>query len=123
MVTEIQGESDRTLVRGAALATVSGAVAAFAVASCCALPVILATAGIGTAWLGAIAALSAPHRNTLFLVSLVALLASALLLWRIQRRAQGCPQSGGCAPQWVRLSLLGGLLAGAALLWAGYAHV
>lgn len=36
---------------GAVLLTAGGLAAAFAVASCCGLPFILATLGLGTAWL------------------------------------------------------------------------
>lgn len=50
--------------------TVGGLVAAFGVASCCALPFLLATAGVGAAWLGGIALLAAPHRP--FLVAAAA---------------------------------------------------
>ena len=46
----------------AMLLTLGGIVAAFAVASCCGLPLTLATLGLGTAWLGGSALLAAPHR-------------------------------------------------------------
>src|ERR1700736_4589567 len=37
---------------GATLLTLAGVVGAFGVASCCGLPFLLATFGLGTAWLG-----------------------------------------------------------------------
>ncbi|MBN8907782.1 MAG: hypothetical protein J0H99_14365, partial [Rhodospirillales bacterium] len=56
--------------------------AAFGVASCCALPFLLATLGLGTAWLGGIALLAAPHRLFLLAASALCLVAGAVLLWR-----------------------------------------
>ena len=47
---------------GTVALTLGGLVAAFVVASCCGLPFLLATAGLGTAWLGGFALLAAPHR-------------------------------------------------------------
>ena len=55
-------QSDNARLNGAALLTLSGIGAAFGVAACCALPIMLATAGIGTAWLAGIASVTAPHR-------------------------------------------------------------
>jgi mercuric ion transport protein len=48
--------------------TVSGLAAAFGVASCCGLPFLLATAGLGTAWLTSFALLAAPNRSILLIV-------------------------------------------------------
>src|SRR5215472_10946782 len=52
---------------GAVLLTLGSLFAAFGVASCCGLPFMLATLGLGTAWLGGFALLAAPHR--LFLLA------------------------------------------------------
>ncbi len=45
---------------GAVLFTVGGLAAAFGVASCCALPLLLTTIGVSTAWLGGVALLARP---------------------------------------------------------------
>ena len=115
--------SDRTERRSALVLIVGGVASAFGVAACCALPILLATAGIGTAWLTGIALISLPYRNTLMIVSLVLLIVSAALLWRMQRTAARCGPGTICTPKWLRLRLLVGLLAGAGLLVGGYMYV
>ena len=47
---------------GAAALTLGGLRAAFGAASCCALPILLSGAGLGTAWLGGVAELATPYR-------------------------------------------------------------
>jgi hypothetical protein len=58
---------------GATLLTLSGFAAAFGVASCCGLPFLLATMGIGSAWLFGIASLVAPHRPLLLAIGAICL--------------------------------------------------
>jgi hypothetical protein len=41
----------------------NGLAAAFGLASCCGLPFLLASMGLGTAWLTGFALLAAPHRS------------------------------------------------------------
>lgn len=107
---------------GAVLFTVGGLAAAFGVASCCALPLLLTTIGVSTAWLGGLALLAAPHRDALLIVGAVCLAGGAALLWRQQRTAATCGPNGACTPPAVRVVTLVGLLIGAGLLWAGYAY-
>lgn len=123
MADQIEGVSDRNQRCGAMLLTVGGMASAFGVAACCALPILFATAGIGTAWLTGIATISAPYRSALMIVSLISLLASAALLWRIQQNAARCGDDVVCTPTWLRLGLLVGVLIGASLLVAGYLYV
>lgn len=118
-----QGGSDKIERRGALVLIVGAIGSAFGVAACCALPMLLATAGIGTTWLTGIAMISLPHRNALILVSLLALVGSAALLWRIERAVVRCADGATCTPRWQRLSLLAGLLVGIGLLVAGYLYV
>jgi hypothetical protein len=66
-------DASRAVGTGSVLLTVGGLVAAFGVASCCGLPFLLATAGIGTAWLNGFALLAAPHRVFLLAVGAVCL--------------------------------------------------
>lgn len=109
--------------RGAAVLTVGGIAAAFGVASCCALPILLTTAGLGVGWLGGIAMAASPYRTLLLSVSTLFLVGGAILLWRQQRAAMTCGPDGVCTPPAVRAVLLIGLLLGAVLLWLGYSYV
>ncbi len=106
----------------AALFTVAGLAAAFGVASCCALPLLLATIGAGTVWLGGVAVMAAPHRGMLLVVGALCLLGGAILLWRQQRAVAACGAKCGHTSSAVRALTLVGLLVGAALLWAGYTY-
>ncbi|KGB54709.1 Mercuric ion transport protein, MerT precursor [Sphingopyxis sp. LC81] len=107
----------------AAALTATGIAAAFGVAACCALPILLASAGIGAAWLGGIAMIAVPYRTPLLLIAAACLLFGAFLLFRQQRAARRCGPGGACTPPVVRILTLAGLLLGAALLWAGYHYV
>lgn len=109
--------------RGAAFLTVGGIAAAFGVASCCALPILLTTAGLSAAWLGGVAELAAPFRALLLWLSALCLLGGAVLLWRIQRGAMLCGPDGVCTPPLVRAALFLGLVVGAVLLYLGYTYV
>lgn len=102
--------------------TLGGIASGFAAASCCALPMLLASAGIGSAWLGGIAVPAAPYRVWFLAFGAVSLLAGALLLGRQQARAMRCGTDGTCVPAAVRLFTLAGLLIGVVLLWLGYRY-
>jgi mercuric ion transport protein len=104
------------------LFTLGGIAAAFGVASCCALPLLLTTIGVSAAWLGGVALLAAPHRGVLLTVGVLCLAGGAMLLWRQHRTAAICGPNGACMPLAVRLLTLVGLLIGAGLLWAGYTY-
>jgi mercuric ion transport protein len=106
---------------GAVFLTIGGLAAAFGVASCCGLPFLLATFGLGTAWLGGVALLAAPHRMPLLAAATLCLAGAALLLWR-QRRAAACTPGAICARPAIRSITLVGLIAGLALLYLGYAY-
>jgi mercuric ion transport protein len=111
-----------TVGSGAALFTLAGLAAAFGLASCCALPLLLSTIGVSAAWLGGVALMALPHRGVLLAVGALCLLAGAILLWRQQRAAATCGPNGVCAPPAIRALTLVGLLIGAGLLWAGYTY-
>jgi mercuric ion transport protein len=105
----------------AVLLTLAGLAAAFGVASCCGLPFLLATLGLGTAWLGGFALLAVPHRVFLLAAAAVCLVGAAVLLWR-QRSAVACAPGAICARPAVRSITVIGLLVGAVLLYLGYAY-
>jgi mercuric ion transport protein len=75
---------------------VGGLLAAFAVASCCALPIALSLLGVGAAWLLGIGFLAAQYQQPLFYGAVVLLLAAAFVMWR-QRRALACRPGTTCA--------------------------
>ena len=106
---------------GAVALTAAGLAAAFGVASCCGLPFLLTTAGLGTAWLGGFALLAAPHRAFLLAAATACLVAAAVLLWR-QRSAALCAPDTICARPAVRGVTMVGLLVGFVLLYLGYAY-
>jgi mercuric ion transport protein len=110
--------------RGAILLTTIGLGAAFGAASCCALPLLLASAGLGTAWLSGIAWLAAPHQVWLIAVAAFSLAASAALLWQQQRAVAGASGRACARPSpSVRRFVALGLVLGLALLSLGYLYV
>ncbi len=106
---------------GAVLLTLTGLVAAFGVASCCGLPLLLATFGLGTAWLGGFALLAAPHRAFLLAGAAVCFVGAAVLLWQ-RRSAAACSPGAICARPAMRGVTMSGLLVGVVLLYLGYAY-
>ena len=106
-----------------ALLTLGGLAAAFGVAACCALPLLLISLGLGTAWLGGVASVSAPNRSLFLVFAALALAGGAIYLWRQQRYAATCGANGVCTPPVVRLLTLVGLIVGVVLLIAGYLYV
>lgn len=104
---------------GPVLLTLGGVAAAFGAAACCGLPLLLTTAGLGTAWLTGLALLTAPNQQWLLLVGTVCLAGGAVLFWR-QRRLAACTGAGVCARPAIRHLTLAGLVAGLALLILGY---
>lgn len=72
---------------------VGGLLAAFGVASCCALPVTLSLLGISAASLVGIGHLSAQYQHELFYISAACLGVAALLLLH-RRGGQACAASG-----------------------------
>ncbi|WP_454885875.1 mercuric reductase [Sphingomonas oryzagri] len=108
---------------GAVSLALGGITAAFGVAACCALPFLLASAGIGAAWLGGIAIVAAPFRTPLLVIGALCLLAGAALLVREQMAASQCGPDGACTPAAMRVVTLFGLIIGAVLLWLGYRYV
>lgn len=110
----------RTKGVGAVVLTLGGLAAPFGVASCCGLPFLLATAGLGTAWLGGLALLAAPHRLLLLVASTASLAGAAVLLWH--QRANICVSGAVCTRPAIRGATMIALLLGAILLYIGYAY-
>lgn len=106
---------------GAVVLTAGGLLAGFAAAACCALPLLLGTLGLGSAWLFSVAVVAAPHRTAILVVGGVSLALGAVLWWR--QRSEVCEPDAWCARPAVRLLTLIGLVMGVMLLVAGYHYV
>jgi mercuric ion transport protein len=107
---------------GGVLLTLAGLGSAFAVASCCALPLLLATAGLGAAWLGGVAEIAAPYRVPLLAISAASLAGGGIERWR-QRKSGYCSPGAVCARPPVRRAAALGLLLGLVMLCLGYTYV
>lgn len=90
--------------------------ASFGAAACCALPVALASAGLGSAWLGGISPIVAPYRGPLLAIASALLLLGAVRLGMQFRQARTCLADSNCGSPVVRYATLGALLIGVALL-------
>ena len=81
---------------GVLLLAAGGLAAAFGAASCCALPLLLGSLGLGSAWLVTVAWFAAPHRLALLAIAIVCLgSGGAVLLWR-RRRIAACAPGVAC---------------------------
>jgi mercuric ion transport protein len=107
---------------GAALLADGGVAAAFGAASCCALPVLLGSLGLGSTWLLGLALLAAPHRLILLAAGVACLAGGAFLLWRQQQAAAACAPGTACSRPAVRRLTAAGLVLGSILLVLGYAY-
>ncbi|MFB9971952.1 mercuric transporter MerT family protein [Pseudoroseomonas cervicalis] len=108
---------------GAMVLTTTGIAAAFGAASCCALPMLLGSLGLGSAWLFGLAVLLGPYRTILLAAAAACLAGGAVLLWR-QRAAVACEPGSACSPNpALRLVVPAGLAVGIILLVLGYAYV
>lgn len=87
--------------------------AAFGLASCCALPFLLAGFGLGTAWLAGIELFALFHRTAILVVALISLGCSAALLSRQRRTLKSAA--------WIIIGTV--CLIGAVLFYYGYTYV
>ncbi|HWD57470.1 MAG TPA: mercuric reductase [Stellaceae bacterium] len=107
---------------GVMLLAAGGLAAAFGVASCCALPILLGALGVGSAWLIAVAWLAAPHRLALLTVAVVCLVGGGgLLLWR-RRAAAMCAPGAACGRPVITGLLTAALSLGAVLTVLGFLY-
>lgn len=75
--------------------TAGGLLAAFGVASCCALPVALSLLGISAASLVGIGYLAAQYQQELLYAAVACLCAAGFVMWR-QRRTRACTPGATC---------------------------
>ncbi len=106
---------------GALILAAGGLAAAFGAASCCALPLLLGSLGLSSAWLVAVAWLAAPHRMALLIAAVVCLLgAGGMFVWR--RRAVACAPDLPCSRPAITVLLMGVLSIGAVLAVLGFMY-
>jgi mercuric ion transport protein len=85
-----------TVDRAKTVFAAGGLLAAFGVASCCALPIALSLLGVSAAFLVGIGYQAAQYQQELFYAAVICLGAAAFIMWR-QRRARSCPSGATCA--------------------------
>jgi mercuric ion transport protein len=73
-----------------------GLLAAFGVASCCALPIALSLLGMSAASLVGVGYLAAQYQQELFFGAVICLGAAAFIMWR-QRQARLCAPGAACS--------------------------
>ena len=114
-------ERETTKETGALLLAIGGLAAAFGAASCCAIPMLLGSLGLGSAWLAGVAIVAAPHRIALITAAAVCLVgAGAGLAW--YRRALTCAPGTACDNSAITPLIIGFISLGAALAIAGYLY-
>lgn len=105
--------NDRMKSTGALAMVAGGIGSAFALAACCAVPALLAGAGIGAAWLAPVVSASQPHAQVLTGVSALALIGSVGV---VARAPNHCSPKATCARPWFRWTIIAAALFGAVLL-------
>ncbi|HEU0218824.1 MAG TPA: mercuric reductase [Stellaceae bacterium] len=104
---------------GALFLAASGIAAAFGAASCCALPMLLGSLGLGSAWLATVAWFAAPHRVALLAVATASLVCGGVLfLWR--HGVAACAADHACHTSMKSVLVTGLLTVGAMLVVLGY---
>ena len=104
---------------GATLLVAGGLVSAFGAASCCALPVLLGSLGLASAWFGSLALLAGPHRPALLAAAVICLVAGGgVLLWR--RAVTTCAPGAVCGRPMPSALITGALSLGAVLTVLGF---
>ena len=84
--------NDKARNTGAVALVTSGVAASFSLAACCAIPLLLAGAGLGAAsWLAPIVSVSQPYSTVLTLFALAALAGSIAVAWWPRRVSPGSP--------------------------------
>jgi mercuric ion transport protein len=104
----------------ATLLVAGGLVSAFGAASCCALPVLLGSFGLASAWLGSLALLAGPHRPALLAAAVICLVAGSVVLLRRRRVAARCAPGAVCSRPMPSALITGALSLGAILTVLGF---
>jgi len=105
---------------GATLLVAGGLVSAFGAASCCALPVLLGSLGLASAWFGSLALLAGPHRPALLAAAVICLVAGGGGLLQRRRAATRCAPAAVCGRPMPSALITGALSLGAILTVLGF---
>ena len=106
---------------GALLLVAGGLAAAFGAASCCALPLLLGSVGLGSGWLVTVAWIAAPHRIALLIAAVMFLVGGVgVFVWR--RRVAACAPGAACGRPAITVLLTGNLLVGGVLVVLGFMY-
>jgi mercuric ion transport protein len=105
---------------GATLLAAGGLAAAFGAASCCALPMLLGSLGLASAWIGALALLAGPYRPVFLAAAVVGLIGGGLLFRRGRSAITCAPGTGACGRPMTTGFLTGALSLGAVLTVLGF---
>ena len=111
------GSGAKAAASGAFAATGFGS--AFALASCCALPMGLAAIGLGSSWLVPLVMATEPHSTLLWGVALASIAFSVLL---VALSARTCAPGDLCARRWFRFTIYGMAGLSVVLLIVGYIY-
>jgi len=114
---------ERVSVRdtGALVLAVGGLAAAFGAASCCALPLLLGTVGVSSAWLVTTAWLATPYQPALLALAIACLAGGGAMLIR-RRRVAACSPAVACRRSLLTTLSMGALLVGAVLVALGLVY-
>lgn len=98
---------------GAVVLVVSGLASAFALAACCAVPILLAGAGLSAYWLVPVATFGTQFAAILTGIAIVSLAGAAFI---VLLSARTCAPGDLCARPWFRVTIVITAIVGAALL-------
>jgi mercuric ion transport protein len=113
-----QDIASRSAETCAAVAAGGGLATAFGAAACCALPVLLGSIGLSSAWLAGFALLAAPYQPVLLAIAAVGLSTAGILAVRAHRmRTATCPSGAACrSGRLLGLFTVSAMVLGAVLL-------
>lgn len=102
----------------AAVAAAGGLATAFGAAACCALPVLLGSIGLSSAWLAGFTLLAGPYQPLLLAIAAVGLGTAGMLAVQAHRmRTATCPSGAACrSGRRLRLFTVSAVALGAVLL-------
>lgn len=106
---------------GALLLALGGLAAAFGAASCCALPLLLGSLGLGSAWLVTVAWIAAPHRLALLAAAASCLIVAGGIFVR-RRQVAACTPGISCGRPTTTALLICVISLGAILAVLGYLY-
>ena len=98
---------------GAIALVASGIASAFALAACCALPILLAGIGLSPYWLIPVATVGTQFSTALTVLAVVSLAGAAFI---VSRSAKTCAPGDLCARPWFRVSIIAAAIVGTGLL-------